>query len=103
MSAAAGAETREDGPRGVGRATGGASERDVEARPTMITEKTVDEETVLEVTTVEDFGRALMRGVPVVADKTIRDAYGLPDDEDNTDSREDVDAAAWRGGEGGED
>ena len=53
----------------------------------MIRNITVDGEDALAVDTAEDFGRALMSGLPVVASTDICEAYGLPTDEhDNTDT-----------------
>ena len=66
----------------------------------MIRETMVEDAPALEVDTAEDFGRALMSGVPVVASTDICEAYGLPTDEhDNTDTDEDVAASMWRGEE----
>ena len=66
----------------------------------MIRNITVDGEDALAVDTAEDFGRALMSGLPVVASTDICEAYGLPTDEhDNTDTDEDVAASVWRGEE----
>ena len=63
----------------------------------MIREIKVDGEDALEVDSAEELGRALMSGLPVVAPQKAHDDYGLPADEENTDSLEAV-RGAWVGG-----
>lgn len=64
----------------------------------MITEKIVDDETVLEVTTVEEFEKALRRGLPVLASKAIRDAWGAPELSENVGTLEEIIDAGRPGG-----
>ena len=60
----------------------------------MIRDITVDGEDALAVDTAEELGRALRSGRWVVAPPKAYDEYGLPWDEDNIDSLEDVLAAS---------
>ena len=60
----------------------------------MIRDITVDGEDTLAVDTAEELGRALRSGRWVVARPETYDAYGLPWDEDNTESLKDVLAAS---------
>ncbi len=60
----------------------------------MIRNITVDGEEALAVDTAEELGLALRSGRWVIAPPEAYDAYGLPWDEDNTESLEDVLAAS---------
>ena len=51
-------------------------------------------EKCLEVDTVEDFDKALNSGLPVLASQAIREQYGVPDENDAVETRDEVIDAA---------
>lgn len=60
----------------------------------MIEEKEVDGEKVLQVDTVEDFGKAFKRRLPIEAPEDVRRAWGTPDQQEDVGTLEDIIAAA---------